>query len=80
MVLPPLQRLSPLLPGTRLLAGLGDERILNLLVPIVDQQHRATIETISLEAIDDFGQRVDLGEQNRDLMNQETLAVVQEGS
>jgi hypothetical protein len=77
MVLP-LQRLSSLLPGTRLLAGLGDEHVLNLIISIVDQKHRTAVEAIPFEAIDDFGQRVDLGEQDWDLMDQKALAVVQE--
>ena len=55
MALPPLQRLSSLLPGTRLLTGLGHEHVLNLFIPVVDQKYRATIETIPPKPIDDFG-------------------------
>lgn len=78
MVLPPFQRLSPVLSRTRLFASLGAERVLNLTVPIVDQQHGATVEAESFESVDDFGQRVDLGEQNWDLVDEETFAIVQE--
>lgn len=79
MVPPPFQRLSPVLSRTRLLASLGNERILDLTIPIVDQQHGATVETEPLESVDNSGQGVDLGKQNWDLVDEETLAVVEEG-
>ena len=69
MALPPFQRLSSLLPGTRLFAGLRDEHVLDLAISVVSQQHRATIETEPFELIDDFGQRINLGEQDWDLMD-----------
>ena len=47
------------------------------MVSVVDQEHGAAIEAVPLESIDDFSQRVDLGEQNGDLVDQKTFAVVQ---
>ena len=65
----PLQRHSPPASRNSVAHRSGNEHTLNLVISTVDQRQRVTGETTPHEKIDDFGQRVGLGEQIWDLMD-----------
>ena len=52
---------------------------MRLAVAVVDHEEAAAVEAIALQSIDDPRQRVELAQDDRDLIDEKALAIVEKG-
>lgn len=76
---PTLERLTAFAAGRRPLEDRGAQDVLGPAVAVVDHEQAAAVEPVALESIDDARERIELAEDDGDLVGEEPLAVVQEG-